>query len=205
MVDASAHSARFETGVVGRFQPVKRRAASIRFPSGLQQVWSICMDCPKGTSACGAGVRLAGDVVYSRMPQISVGVQHKRNRDLLIPRPVGAPEDDAPMSIWASPTSSACVLAIASASVYRKSSGCAEIDVESDDADPLEIRRRRLKNRFRRSPRRGLGGDPAGGGPAPSRASRIRPGHRRRGHAPGTRRLRRSFSTSIRSRDRDHP
>lgn len=51
------------------------------------------MDCPKGTSACGAGVRLAGDVVYSRMPQISVGFQHKRNRDLLIPRLVGAPDD----------------------------------------------------------------------------------------------------------------
>lgn len=42
----------------------------------------------------GAKVRIAGDVVYSRMPQVSVGVQHKRNRDFLIPRLVGAPDDD---------------------------------------------------------------------------------------------------------------
>lgn len=42
----------------------------------------------------GAKVRLAGDVVYSRMPQVSVGVQHKRNRDFLIPGLVGASDDD---------------------------------------------------------------------------------------------------------------
>jgi len=42
----------------------------------------------------GAKVRLAGDVVYTRMPQVSVGIQHKRNRDFLVPRLVGAPDDD---------------------------------------------------------------------------------------------------------------
>jgi len=42
----------------------------------------------------GAKVRLAGDVVYTAMPQVSIGIQHKRNRDFLIPRLVGAPDDD---------------------------------------------------------------------------------------------------------------
>ena len=40
----------------------------------------------------GAKVRLAGDLVYgdSLLPQISVGVQHKRNRDAMIVQAVGA-------------------------------------------------------------------------------------------------------------------
>jgi hypothetical protein len=42
----------------------------------------------------GAKVRIAGDVVYTRMPQVSIGIQHKRNRDFLVPRLVGAPDDD---------------------------------------------------------------------------------------------------------------
>lgn len=41
----------------------------------------------------GAKVRLAGDVVYGRGPQLSLGVQHKRHRDFAIPRAIGARSD----------------------------------------------------------------------------------------------------------------
>lgn len=41
----------------------------------------------------GAKLRLAGDLVYTAMPQISVGVQHKRHRDFDIPRAIGARDD----------------------------------------------------------------------------------------------------------------
>lgn len=38
----------------------------------------------------GAKLRLAGDLVYTRMPQLSLGVQHKRLRDGALPLAVGA-------------------------------------------------------------------------------------------------------------------
>lgn len=41
----------------------------------------------------GAKVRVAGDLVYTRMPQVSVGVQHKRLRDGALPLAVGARDD----------------------------------------------------------------------------------------------------------------
>ncbi|MEG3191670.1 DUF3034 family protein [Lysobacter sp. D1-1-M9] len=41
----------------------------------------------------GAKLRLAGDLVYGAMPQVSLGVQHKRHRDFNVPRAVGARED----------------------------------------------------------------------------------------------------------------
>lgn len=41
----------------------------------------------------GMKVRLAGDLVYNQLPQVSVGVQHKRLRDGALPRAVGARED----------------------------------------------------------------------------------------------------------------
>ncbi len=41
----------------------------------------------------GVKLRLAGDLVYTTMPQVSVGVQHKRHRDFDIPRAVGARSD----------------------------------------------------------------------------------------------------------------
>lgn len=41
----------------------------------------------------GAKVRLAGDVVYSRIPQVSVGVQYKRNLDFGLPSALGALDD----------------------------------------------------------------------------------------------------------------
>jgi hypothetical protein len=41
----------------------------------------------------GAKVRVAGDLVYTRLPQISAGVQHKRLRDGTLPLAVGARDD----------------------------------------------------------------------------------------------------------------
>lgn len=41
----------------------------------------------------GAKVRLAGDLVYGDIPQISVGLQHKRNRTFALPQAVGARAD----------------------------------------------------------------------------------------------------------------
>ena len=41
----------------------------------------------------GAKVRLGGDLVYTTMPQLSLGVQHKRQLDFAIPSAVGARDD----------------------------------------------------------------------------------------------------------------
>ena len=41
----------------------------------------------------GAKVRLAGDVIYTRMPQVTLGVQYKDNTDFAIPGTVGAADD----------------------------------------------------------------------------------------------------------------
>lgn len=38
----------------------------------------------------GLKVRLFGDLIYDRLPQVSLGVQHKRQKDFLIPSLVGA-------------------------------------------------------------------------------------------------------------------
>jgi hypothetical protein len=42
----------------------------------------------------GAKLRVAGDLVYTRMPQVAVGVQYKRLRDDTLPRLVGARRGD---------------------------------------------------------------------------------------------------------------
>lgn len=41
----------------------------------------------------GAKVRLVGDLIYTPWPQISLGAQHKRNRDFFVPRAAGAQDD----------------------------------------------------------------------------------------------------------------
>jgi hypothetical protein len=41
----------------------------------------------------GMKIRLAGNLVYTNMPQIALGVQYKKNKDFLIPSVVGATED----------------------------------------------------------------------------------------------------------------
>lgn len=40
-----------------------------------------------------AKVRVAGDLIYTRLPQLSIGVQHKKNLDFLVPAAVGAKDD----------------------------------------------------------------------------------------------------------------
>ena len=40
-----------------------------------------------------AKVRVAGDLIYTPMPQISIGVQHKKNLDFFVPGAVGAKKD----------------------------------------------------------------------------------------------------------------
>lgn len=42
----------------------------------------------------GAKLRLAGDLVYTRHPQLSLGVQHKRLRDAALPLAIGARDGD---------------------------------------------------------------------------------------------------------------
>lgn len=41
----------------------------------------------------GAKVRLAGDLIYDRLPQVSLGIQYKHQRDFDIPQAVGARRD----------------------------------------------------------------------------------------------------------------
>jgi hypothetical protein len=41
----------------------------------------------------GAKLRLAGNLVYTKLPQITLGLQHKKNTDFLIPSVVGATDD----------------------------------------------------------------------------------------------------------------
>ena len=41
----------------------------------------------------GAKLRLGGDLVYTTMPQVALGVQYKRQLDFAIPRAVGARDD----------------------------------------------------------------------------------------------------------------
>lgn len=42
----------------------------------------------------GIKMRLFGDLVYDRLPQVSLGLQHKRQKDFLIPSLVGAQRDE---------------------------------------------------------------------------------------------------------------
>ena len=42
----------------------------------------------------GLKVRLFGDLIYDRLPQVSLGIQHKRQKDFLIPGLVGAERDE---------------------------------------------------------------------------------------------------------------
>lgn len=51
----------------------------------------------------GAKFRLAGNLVYSKMPQIALGFQYKKNTDFLIPSVVGA-RDDSGLDIYLSAT-----------------------------------------------------------------------------------------------------
>ncbi|MEO6104570.1 MAG: DUF3034 family protein [Pseudoxanthomonas sp.] len=54
-----------------------------------------------GQDVFGAKLRVAGDLVYTRMPQVSVGVQRKRLRDGTLPLALGA-RDDAGTDVYVS-------------------------------------------------------------------------------------------------------
>lgn len=51
----------------------------------------------------GAKVRLVGDVLYTKWPQISLGVQYKKQKDFTIPGLVGA-DDDSGVDVYLSAT-----------------------------------------------------------------------------------------------------
>jgi hypothetical protein len=53
----------------------------------------IAPDARIGQDIFGARMRLLGDTVYGRWPQVALGIQHKRNRDFDIPSAVGARDD----------------------------------------------------------------------------------------------------------------
>ncbi|MDN5780949.1 MAG: DUF3034 family protein, partial [Luteimonas sp.] len=64
-----------------------------RFDIGeLQQRLSLPVSS-FGQEIIGAKLRLGGDLVYSKAPQVSVGVQRKRQLDFAIPQAVGARDD----------------------------------------------------------------------------------------------------------------
>lgn len=82
------------TGVAYTFRNrVELSYARQRFGLGeLQRLLAL----PTGrfdADVIGAKVRLGGDLVYTAMPQISLGVQHKRQLDFAIPSAVGARDD----------------------------------------------------------------------------------------------------------------
>lgn len=56
-----------------------------------------------GQTIVGAKVRVAGDLIYTAIPQISVGAQYKKNHDFLIPGAVGA-RDASGQDIYVSAT-----------------------------------------------------------------------------------------------------
>jgi hypothetical protein len=51
----------------------------------------------------GAKFRIAGNLVYTKMPQIAFGIQYKKNTDFLIPSVVGA-QDDSSVDFYLSAT-----------------------------------------------------------------------------------------------------
>ncbi|MCC5808944.1 MAG: DUF3034 family protein [Ectothiorhodospiraceae bacterium] len=60
---------------------------------------SLALDLGSGTEEIrqdilGAKVRLTGDLVYDTLPQLSLGLQYKRNRDMDTPEAVGAERKD---------------------------------------------------------------------------------------------------------------
>lgn len=69
-------------------------AARLDFDVGsLSTKLGLAEDARLGLNVFGAKLRLAGDIVYGRWPQVSLGLQHKRQRDFDIPKSVGSKDD----------------------------------------------------------------------------------------------------------------
>jgi len=59
----------------------------------LSSALGLPQDARLSQDVLGAKLRVAGDIVYGRWPQVSVGLQHKRSREFDIPDAVGARDD----------------------------------------------------------------------------------------------------------------
>lgn len=70
--------------------------------STLDQKLSLGHDTFQQT-VYGAKARIAGDVLYTRIPQLSIGIQHRRQHDFDIPSLVGA-RDDTDTEVYLSAT-----------------------------------------------------------------------------------------------------
>lgn len=65
----------------------------LEFSASRQQLEVLPLDLTISQDVFGAKVRLAGDLVYTRLPQLSLGAQYKRNRDMAVPNALGAAAD----------------------------------------------------------------------------------------------------------------
>jgi len=59
----------------------------------LSTALGLPQDARLSQNVFGAKLRVAGDIVYGRWPQVAVGLQHKRNTEFDIPEAVGARDD----------------------------------------------------------------------------------------------------------------
>lgn len=64
----------------------------LEFSASRQHLEVLPLDLTISQDVFGAKVRLAGDLVYERLPQVSLGMQYKRNRDMAVPTALGAAE-----------------------------------------------------------------------------------------------------------------
>ena len=72
---------------------IELSVARHRFDLGtLQRQLALPVDAFR-QDVVGAKLRLGGDLVYTAMPQVSIGLQHKRHRDFDIPSAIGARDD----------------------------------------------------------------------------------------------------------------
>lgn len=91
MPDFSLKSAGFALGLYNR---IELSIAQQQFYLGsLADALSLSNDVIK-QDVFSFKVRLAGDLIYSRLPQLSIGVQYKKNRDFLVPGVAGALDDE---------------------------------------------------------------------------------------------------------------
>ncbi len=65
----------------------------LEFSASRQHLDVLPLDLVISQDIFGAKVRLAGDLVYTRLPQLSAGLQYKRNRDMAVPTALGAASD----------------------------------------------------------------------------------------------------------------
>ncbi len=62
----------------------------LEFSVSRQHLDVLPLDLVISQDILGAKLRLSGDLVYTRVPQLSLGLQYKRNRDMAVPTALGA-------------------------------------------------------------------------------------------------------------------